>query len=176
MMNTLLWAKFKSFTKVRWWRLFYDIEAGRGTVIRELKYLSTDFGPIRIGHHCVINALALAGPIEIGNNTLVNLHSDISGRDFKVAIGNDVLIAPRVSIIASTHNYQKKDQLIRFQGTSGGDVVIGDDVWIGSNAVILPGVHIGNGAVIGANAVVNRDIPEYALAVGVPTKIIDYRE
>lgn len=162
--------------KLRWWRLWHTLEVGKGTIFREMKYITTEFGPIIIGRDCVINAIALAGPIEIGDNTLINLYSDISGRDFKVYIGNNVLIAPRVSIMASMHNYQQKSELIRSQGTSGGDVVIGDDVWIGTNAVVLPGVYIGSGAVVGANAVVNKDIPQYAIAVGIPAKVIGYRE
>ncbi len=169
-------AKLSTSVKVRWLRLFYKISVGKGTIIREIKYLNTDYGPINIGHHCVINALALAGPVEIGGNTLVNLHSDISGRDHRVIIGSNVLIAPRVSIMASMHNYLQKNELIKHQGTSGDDVVVGDDVWIGTNAVVLPGVHIGLGAVIGANAVVNRDIPEYAIAVGIPAKVISFRK
>jgi acetyltransferase-like isoleucine patch superfamily enzyme len=171
-----IYVQLNTAIKTSWLELFYRVNTGKGTIIRELKYINTEFGSIHIGHHCVINALALAGPIEIGNNTLVNLHSDISGRDYKVVIGNNVLIAPRVSIMASMHNYSKKSELIRSQGTSGGDVVIGDDVWIGTNAVVLPGVHIGLGAVIGANAVVNKDIPQYAIAVGIPAKVIGYRE
>lgn len=169
-------SQVRTKIKVRWLKIFYQIDVGKGTIIRELKYVNTDYGAIRIWQNCVINALALAGPIEIGRNTLVNLYSDISGRDYKVTIGNDVLIAPRVSIMASMHNYRMKSNLIRLQGTTGGDVVIGNDVWIGTNAVILPGIHIGSGAVIGANAVVNHDVPEYAIAVGVPAKVVGYRE
>ena len=58
---------------------------------------------------------------------------------------------------------------------SKGDIVVDDDVWIGHHATILTGVHIGQGAVIGAGALVNSDIPPYAIAVGVPAKVIRYR-
>ncbi|MDO9546669.1 MAG: acyltransferase [Pelolinea sp.] len=170
------YLKLITAIKVLWWKLFYNITIGRGTIIRELRYISTDSGPIKIGHHCVINALALAGPIEIGNNTLVNLHSDISGRKYKVIIGDNVLIAPHVAIMATIHNYKNRYELIKNQGTDGGDVVIEDDVWIGTNVVILPGTHIEKGAVIGANAVVTNDIPPYAIAVGIPAKVSGYRE
>jgi maltose O-acetyltransferase len=118
----------------------------------------------------------LAGPIQIGDNVLINLNSDISGRDYKVTIGDNVLIAPRVSILASMHNYRDRGQLIRDQGTSGSDVTIGSDVWIGTGAVVLPGVHIGQGAVIGANAVVTNDIAAYSIAVGIPAEVVGHRD
>lgn len=54
-------------------------------------------------------------------------------------------------------------------------IIIGNDVWIGANTVILPGVKIGNGAVIGAGAVVTKDVPDYAVVVGVPAKVLKYR-
>lgn len=162
--------------KIVWWRICFDITVGPGTDFEELRYLNTDQGPIRIGKNCRINALALAGPIEIGDNVLVNLYSDISGRDYAVKIGNNVLIAPHVAIMASQHNYQERNILIRDQGTSGADVVIEDDVWIGTNVVILPGVHIERGAVIGANAVVTRNIPAFAVAIGMPAQIVKFRD
>jgi len=102
--------------------------------------------------------------------------SDISGREGKVVIGSNVLIAPRVSIIATMHNFKDKDVLVRDQGVRYADVVIGDDVWIGSGAIIMPGVKIEKGAVIGANAVVTKDIPEYCVAIGIPAKIVGKRE
>lgn len=56
-----------------------------------------------------------------------------------------------------------------------GDTIAGNDVWIGQNAAILPGVHIGDGAIIGANAVVSKDVPPYAIAVGNPAIVKKYR-
>lgn len=166
----------QSVVKLQLWKILFDLEVGVRTEFHELKYLNTDFGPIKVGNHCRINASALAGPIEIGNDVLINLLSDISGRDYKVTIGNNVLIAPRVSILASTHNYLDKTRLILEQGITGANVFIDDDVWIGTGAVILPGVHIGHGAVIGANAVVTKDVPSFGVAVGIPAKVICYRE
>jgi acetyltransferase-like isoleucine patch superfamily enzyme len=78
--------------------------------------------------------------------------------------------------MASTHNYKEKQKLIRLQGTSSDDVVIGDDVWIGLGSVILPGIKIGAGSVIGANCVVTKDIPENSVAVGAPARVISTRQ
>jgi acetyltransferase-like isoleucine patch superfamily enzyme len=158
------------------WTLIYDLKVGHGTDFKGIGYIDTTQGKIEIGDNCQINAFGLAGPIVIGNNVLVNHFSDISGRDAKVIIGNNVLIAPHVSIMASTHNYKEKHKLIRLQGTSSADVVIGDDVWIGLGSVILPGIKIGTGSVIGANSVVTKDIPENSVAVGAPARVISTRQ
>lgn len=69
----------------------------------------------------------------------------------------------------------RKDALIREQPHTKKPIRIGDDVWIGANVTILKGVCIGKGAVVGAGSVVTRDIPEYAVAVGNPAKVIRYR-
>ena len=61
------------------------------------------------------------------------------------------------------------------EGTSKGDIIVADDVWIGYRATILSGVHIGQGAVIAAGAVVTKDVPSYAIVGGVPARVIKYR-
>ena len=95
---------------------------------------------------------------------------------YRVTIGDDTWIAPNVYICPSTHNCKDRNRTIREQGVWGGDITIGKDCWIGVNVVISPGVTIGDGAVIGANAVVTKDIPPYAIAVGAPARVIGYRE
>lgn len=80
----------------------------------------------------------------------------------------------------STHPFQYSKKYLSMESplTYEGewlDVVIGNDVWIGQEAIIMKGVKIGNGAVIGARSIVTQDIPDYAIAVGVPARIIKYR-
>lgn len=90
--------------------------------------------------------------------------------DGEVRIGNNVMIAPNVTITSTGHPV---DADMRRPGTQFSiPVIIGDDVWIGSNVVIMPGVHIGNRAVIGAGSVVTRDIPENVIAFGNPCRVI----
>ena len=89
-------------------------------------------------------------------------------------IGDNVLIGSDVQIIDHEHGMVRND-LIRDQPARIGQVVIGDDVWIGAGAKILMDTTIGVGAIIGANAVVTSDIPSYAVAVGVPARVIKYR-
>jgi acetyltransferase-like isoleucine patch superfamily enzyme len=64
---------------------------------------------------------------------------------------------------------------IYLQGHDSGDISIGNDVWIGSHVVVLPGVKIGNSVVIGANSVVTKDVPDFGVAIGSPAKVIRYR-
>ncbi|NLN76522.1 MAG: acyltransferase [Armatimonadetes bacterium] len=138
---------------------------------------STWTGPITIGDDCGIYDGQIQGTLIIGDR--VNLISPcrIGGSSLhKVTIGSDTWIAPNAYIVPTTHAYKRRDITISEQGTCGADIVIGEDCWIGINAVISPGVTIGRGAVIGANSVVTKDIPEYAIAVGAPAKVIGYRE
>lgn len=85
-------------------------------------------------------------------------------------------MGPDVVILTHTHNIDRVDIPMGKQGSRVARVIIGDDVWIGMRSIIMPGVKIGNGAVIGAGAVVTKDVPDYAIVGGVPAKIIKYRK
>lgn len=90
----------------------------------------------------------------------------------KISIGDDTMIAPNVVILTGTHSTNNhpmwKETIIR-------PVTIGKHVWIGANSIILPGIRIGDYAVIGAGAVISRHVPDCAIVVGNPSKIIRYR-
>ena len=112
--------------------------------------------------------------VKVGNNSGLGVRCEIYG---EVEIGDNVMIGPDVIIYTQNHAFKCKDVLIIDQNYSSPQkVTIGNDVWIGRRVIILPGVHIGNGAVIGAGAVVAKDIPEYAIAVGNPVVIKGYRQ
>lgn len=91
-------------------------------------------------------------------------------------IGDNVMMGPEVTILTHTHRIDRTDIPMGQQGSMVSEVVIGDDVWIGMRAIILPGVRIGSGAVIGAGAVVTKDVPDYAVVGGVPARVIRYRK
>ena len=109
----------------------------------------------------------------IGNNSGIGVNASFG----EVHIGDNVLMGRECMGITRNHCFIKKDKLILEQGyTQEEPIYIGDDVWIGHRVILLPGVHIGNGCVVGAGAVVTKDIPPYAVVAGVPAKVIRYRE
>lgn len=95
-----------------------------------------------------------------------------------MTIGSHVLMAPDVLVYGGSHQFKRKDMLISDQGMYPKTALtIGDDVWIAYGATITAGcTHIGTGAVIGARAVVTKDVPEYAVVAGNPAKVISWRE
>ncbi|HAU37774.1 MAG TPA: transferase [Phycisphaerales bacterium] len=113
------------------------------------------------------------GRLSIGDNSYVGRGTVILANQ-SVQIGTDCLIAPGCHITDANHGIAP-NELIRKQPLDVKPVRIGNDVWIGAGCSILPGVTIGDGAVIGARAVVTKDIPPGAIAVGVPAKVIRYR-
>lgn len=114
--------------------------------------------------------------IWIGNGTHVGEHSIIWAGDSvsRVVIGAKCLIAPHVTLTASNYG-TSLSQYIMDQPRHEQDIVLGDDVWLGVNSVVLAGVTIGTGVIVGAGAVVTGDLPDNAIAVGVPARVIGYR-
>lgn len=153
--------------------------------------LPESFAPINIGQrhirkvcaklilvHCGKNVnvernARFASAVELGDNSGLGINCRISG---ETIIGNDVMMGPNVSIYTANHAFDSTDIPMNKQGFYPEQpVVIGDDVWIGGGAIILSNVHIGKGAIIGAGAVVTKDVPEYAIVGGNPAKVIKYR-
>lgn len=117
-------------------------------------------------YSCINNAV---GDVTIGDHTRIGIHCTVIG---PVCIGNNVNLAQGITVTALNHNFEDTTQRIDEQGISTKPVVIGDDVWIGANAVILPGVTIGQHVVVAAGAVVTKDVPDYSVVAGVPAKVI----
>ena len=109
------------------------------------------------------------GDVTIGDYTRIGIHNTIIG---PVCIGNHVNLAQGITVTALNHNFEDASKRIDEQGISTKPVVIGDDVWIGANAVILPGVTIGSHCVVAAGAVVTKDVPDNCVVGGVPAKLI----
>ena len=89
-------------------------------------------------------------------------------------IGKNVMMGPDVTILTHTHNIDRTDIPMGHQGSRIAEVVIGNDVWIGMRVIIMPGVKVGDGVIIGAGAVVTKDVPDYALMAGVPARQIGW--
>lgn len=111
--------------------------------------------------------------IRVGDRSGLGIDCEIHG---PVTIGADVMMGPEVHIYATAHGTGRTDIPMIEQGiTEPRPVVIEDDVWIGARAIILPGVRIGQGAVIGAAAVVTKDVPPYSVAAGNPARVVKHR-
>src|SRR5690606_31169622 len=113
--------------------------------------------------------------LQIGNNVGINHYCFIGVRG-NVIIGNNIIFGPRVSLFSENHNFNRLDIPIKYQGETRKDTIIGNNVWIGANSVILAGVNIGDGAIIAAGAVVSKDVPNNSIVGGVPAKVLKFRE
>jgi len=116
---------------------------------------------------------SFSSKVELGDNSDIGLDAKIQG---KCIIGNNVIMGPECNVWTINHRIDRTDIAIKYQGTTEErPVIIGDDSWIGSRVTLLPGVSLGKGVVVGSGAVVAKNIPDYAVVVGNPAKIIKYR-
>ena len=122
--------------------------------------------------------------VSVGKYTYGGISALTFDNRTKLSIGNFCSIGPKVMFIVSadhntntisTYPFKVKVMHEAMEGISKGDIIVGDDVWIGYGATVLSGVHIGQGAVVAAGSVVSNDVPPYAIVGGVPAKVIRYR-
>lgn len=151
-------SRFLSFTST--WRVWYVSKIlklmpfDKRSKIEYNVYLSDGKG-ISIGHNCRIN-----------ENVFIQ----------QATIGNNVLIAPNVAILSASHNHENIQIPIVDQGdTEPNPPTIEDNVWLGRNVIVMPGVRIGEGAIVGAGAVVTKNVPPFTVVGGVPAKFIKKR-
>lgn len=121
----------------------------------------------------MVPVLQPGGGISIGSGSGLGVNCSVHG---PLRIGDNVMMGPEVTILTHTHNIERTDIPMGQQGMRVAEVVVGNDVWIGMRVVIMPGVKVGNGAVLGSCAVVTKDVPDFAVVGGVPAKIIKYRK
>ena len=112
--------------------------------------------------------------VEVGNNSNLSQRMRVIG---DLVLGNDVMLGPEIVFISYNHEFQDLEIPMRAQGvTESKPIVVGNDVWIGMRALIMPGVHIGDHAIVAAGSVVTKDVPEWAIFGGNPAKLIKYRK
>ncbi len=123
---------------------------------------------VDIGKHAKVSSR-----LSIGDRSGIGDRCHLQG---PIIMGNDIMMAPEVAIIATNHNFDRTDIPMNLQGHTDETVEIGDDVWLGYRAIVCPGVKIGRGSVVAAGAVVTKDVPEYSVVAGVPAKVIKTRK
>ncbi len=111
--------------------------------------------------------------LELGDNSGLGLDCRVTG---PVSIGRDVMMGPNVMIVTQNHETADTSIPMRLQTAPKFKVTIGDDVWIGANVLILPGVTVGSGAILAAGAVVTKDVPPYAVVGGNPARVLKMRK
>ncbi|MBC6935210.1 MAG: acyltransferase [Chloroflexi bacterium] len=161
-----------------------NIRLGKNVYLDSQVYLNALPGGITIGagtslmHGTVFHVfnyrdLPHAG-ITVGQNCFFGEYTCIRGQG-GVKIGDGVYTGTQVNIAAVNHVFADPNRFIREQGITADGITIEDDVWLGSNATVVDGVTIGRGSIVGAGAVVTKDIPPYSIAVGVPAKVVGDR-
>lgn len=194
-------ARFLTLTSVRWvlrnraysrwylvryWRFFWFKLRNRHVITTGFVFLDRGveiyarrgYGRLILGrwiHFGVDTALRChEGTLSLGDKSV--LARDVSINCYlDVEIGADALIADNVYISDFDHNFADLTMPIKDQGIAKSRVRIGRDVWLGTKVTVVRGVEIGEGAVVGANAVVTQDLPAYSVSVGVPARVIKDR-
>ncbi len=115
------------------------------------------------------NKISISDEVTIGRGT--KFFPSFHDKKSKIIIGNNVRIGPDVSFLCGGHDYS-----YLHLPDIGGSIILNNNVWIGARSVILPGVSIGNGAVIAAGSIVSKDVGEFEIVGGVPAKFIKKRE
>lgn len=145
-------------------RLSPEDDAGRAELLRRLLGKTGCNIYIEPPFHC-----DYGWNIEVGENFYANYNLTVLDVG-KVTIGENVFLAPNVSLYTAGHPLHPDSRNSGYE--YGIPITIGDNVWIGGNAIVLPGVTIGNNSVIGAGSIVSRDIPEWVVAAGNPCRVI----
>lgn len=153
-----------------------DVHIAEGGHLRDCRHIHMGSN-INLG---IMSQLYASGTgreiIVIKNNVSMNSNVMINA-DFEgfIEIGDNCIIGPNVVIRTSNHEFGSKNELIKDQGHRPGRIVIQRNTWVGANCTIIGNVNIGEGAVIGAGSVVNKDIDHFAIAAGIPARAIGKR-
>jgi len=134
------------------------VRLGKGSVVKPYSIIQTSGGRVIFGKNCAVSSF-----------------NHIAAGRADVIFGDHVRMGPHVTIVGTTREYRRRDQLIIKQGYADKGIRIGNDVLIGARAVLVDGCEIGDGAVIGVGSVVNGRVPPYAIVFGAPAKVIFWR-
>jgi len=134
-------------------------------------YLKRYLGTLGAGGGVQMGCRFLNGrKVYLGDRSVLNFGCLLDGRIYPIRIGQDVSIGPEATILTLGHDPNSPDF-----SDQGGEVIIGDRVWIAYRAIVLPGITIGEGAVVGAGSVVTKDVEAYTIVAGNPARVIGKR-
>lgn len=136
------------------------------------KFLSYNYPNCIISPSTIINNSQF---VTMGNNCWFGEHNRILANPPGIRIGNNVIFADRITVFSNFHHYDNEECLPFDYRGEARPVFIGDNVWIGMGAIILPGVKIDEGAIVAAGAVVSKSVPKCAIVAGNPARIVKYR-
>lgn len=160
------------------WKVHYGFSYGIGEKIRKkLKIVFWRNYLHKIGENVTIHpSVLIRNPesISIGDNTNINHGCELHGRGGLI-IGSNTLLAYNIMIFTDTRVFRTEALLKSVRERLSKPVVIGDDVWIGANVLIMGDVQISDHSVIAAGSVVSKDVPPWAIAAGNPARVIGYR-
>ncbi len=123
---------------------------------------------------CVEPNVVFSRQCSLGDNSGIGPDCMLNG---PVIIGSSVMMGPQCLFFTSNHEFGRTDIPMAEQGLKEAKpIVIDDDVWLGARVIVLPGVHIGKGAIVGAGSVVTKDVPSYAIVAGNPARLISMRK
>ena len=173
-------AVYSLWIQLEFGKVGRNVYIGKIDLLKGAQYISLADN-VSISERCIIEVYdsyheqKFAPILTIGTNSHIGDDGHITCIN-RVQIGNNVLMGRKIFITDNAHGASERDLLDTAPNkrplTSKGPVIIEDNVWIGEMVCIMPGVRIGKGSIIGANAVVTKDIPPYSVAAGNPARII----
>lgn len=159
-----------------------DIRLGANILIgdRVIIYQAEGGGTVHIGNRVRILRdttieTGYEGSLSIGDETWIHPRCQLNAYKAPIEIGRDVQIAPNCAFYSYDHGFAPDERIKAQPLKTKGGIVVGDHAWLGVGVIVLSGVRIGNGAVIGAGSVVTHDVPDGAIAVGVPARVVRMR-
>jgi acetyltransferase-like isoleucine patch superfamily enzyme len=162
------------------------IRAGRGLNLEEgCEITGLSKRGIELGTRCTVGRFAAIRPtnilvgeagegLKMGDESNIGPYAYVGCSGF-IEIGNRVMMGPRVNLLAERHAADRADVPMKSLGVERSFIRIEDDCWIGANATILAGVTVGHGSIVGAGAVVTRDVPPFSVIAGVPARVLRTR-
>jgi acetyltransferase-like isoleucine patch superfamily enzyme len=147
---------------------------------RVVIYRDKDGGPVELGNSVHLYGETFiqtgsSGSLKVGRNSHIHPKCQISAYMSPIHIGCDVQIAPNCAFYPYDHSFAPNELIIKQPLQTKGGIIVEDDSWLGFGVIVLDGVRIGKGAVVGAGSVVTSDVPDYAVAVGVPARVVKMR-